>query len=120
MLYKTIREATLAWVHEFNAIETGMIKELMNNRPWDWRECDEPSGYHEQMPMWGTMWSFSDSTDKYWLEELNGLQSMTELGFRVYESNDYGYFFGIDGAGFDFYEAYWIPLYQKRGLHWHE
>ena len=120
MRYKTIREATLAWVHEFNAIETGMIKELMNNRPWDWRECDEPSGYHEQMPMWGTMWSFSDSTDKYWLEELNGLQSMTELGFRVYESNDYGFFFGIDGAGFDFYEAYWIPLYKKRGLHWHD
>ena len=22
----------------------------------------------------------------------------------------------IDGAGYDFYEAHWIPLYNKRGL----
>lgn len=27
---------------------------------------------------------------------------------------------GIDGAGYDFYEAHWIPLYEARGLHWHE
>lgn len=102
MRYKTIREATQAWVREFDAIATGMIEELMDSRPWDWIECSEPSGYHEQVPMWGTMWSFHDSLDVYWLEELNGLRTMIDLGFRVYKSDNYDYFFGIDGAGFDF------------------
>ena len=26
----------------------------------------------------------------------------------------------IDGAGYDFYESHWIPLYKARGLQWHE
>ena len=45
---------------------------------------------------------------------------MSECGFRIYYSEKYGYFFGIDGAGYDFYEAHWIPLYKARGLKWHE
>jgi hypothetical protein len=75
---------------------------------------------HDYFPMWGTMWSFGDSLDNWWLEEQGGLQKMADCGFRVYESEDYGYIFGIDGAGYDFYESHWIPLYRARGLHWHE
>ena len=45
---------------------------------------------------------------------------LSECGFRVYESEEFGLFFGIDAAGFDFYEAYWIPLYRARGLQWHD
>ena len=67
--------------------------------------------------MWGTMWQFSDSCDNWWLE--NHLNEMADCGFRIYESDEFGYFFGIDGAGYDFYEAHWIPLYNKRGLQWH-
>ena len=37
----------------------------------------------------------------------------------TYESEDYQYIFGINGAGYDFYEQHWIPLYDARGLHWH-
>ena len=44
---------------------------------------------------------------------------MADCGFRIYEQEDYGYIFGIDGAGYDFYEAHWIPLYKARGLKWH-
>lgn len=72
------------------------------------------------LPMWGTLWAFDDSADGYWLQELDGLQKMADCGFRIYEQEDYGYIFGIDGAGYDFYEAHWIPLYKARGLQWHD
>lgn len=45
---------------------------------------------------------------------------MSDCGFRIYKSEDYGYFFGIDGAGYSFYEEHWMPLYKARGLHWHD
>lgn len=72
------------------------------------------------LPMWGTMWTFGDSCDDWWLEEKSGLQAMADCGFRIYESDDFGYIFGIDGAGYDFYEAHWMPLYRARGLQWHD
>ena len=74
---------------------------------------------YSMLPMWGTLWSFSDSADNWWLEEDDGIRKMCECGFRVYEHEEWGYFFGIDGCGYDFYEAHWIPLYLKRDLHWH-
>ena len=45
---------------------------------------------------------------------------MADCGFRIYESEEFGYFFGIDGAGYSFYEEHWIPLYKQRGLQWHK
>lgn len=72
------------------------------------------------LPIWETMWSFDDSCDDWWLEEGNGIQMMSECGFRVYKSEEFGYFFGIDGAGYDFYEEHWVPLYRVRGLQWHD
>ena len=72
----------------------------------------------ETLPMWGTMWAFSDPCDEHWLED--HIRTMADCGFRVYESEDYGWLFGIDGAGYDFYTAHWIPLYKSRGLQWHE
>lgn len=71
------------------------------------------------LPMWGTLWAMSDPCDIWWLEN-GGIEIMSECGFRVYESDDFGYFFGIDGAGYSFYEAHWIPLYKARGLQWHD
>lgn len=76
--------------------------------------------YYTGLPMWGTMWSFGDSCDDWWLEEGEGIKIMSQCGFRIYEHEEFGYFFGIDGAGYDFYEAHWIPLYKARGLQWHD
>lgn len=76
--------------------------------------------YDGLLPMWGTMWSFGDSCDDWWLEEDDGIRAMSDCGFRIYKSEDYGYFFGIDGAGYNFYEEHWMPLYKARGLHWHD
>ena len=70
--------------------------------------------------MWGTMWSFGDTCDDYWLSDEDGIQVMSEHGFRIYEHEEFGYFFGIDGAGYNFYEHHWQPLYDARGLQWHD
>lgn len=72
------------------------------------------------LPMWGTIWQFDDSADEYWLDELDGIRALSKCGFRVYVSDEFGYFFGIDGAGYDFYDSHWIPLYKARGLEWHD
>lgn len=76
--------------------------------------------YDDGLPMWGWLWQFGDSADDYWLEDLDGIQLMSDCGFRIYEHEEWGYFFGIDGAGYDFYEAHWLPLYNARGLQWHD
>lgn len=75
--------------------------------------------YCNFLPMWGTMWAFGDSADEDWLER-DGLQKMADCGFRVYEQEDYGYIFGIDGMGYSFMDAHFEPLYKARGLHWHD
>jgi DNA-directed RNA polymerase subunit RPC12/RpoP len=79
---------------------------------------EEESEYREYgLPMWGTMWTFGSSFDEEWAK--NNLYEMYECGFRIYESDELGVFFGIDGAGYDFYESHWTPLYKARGLKWH-
>lgn len=70
------------------------------------------------LPMWGTMWTFGENIDEEWA--LNNLGVIADCGFRIYESEELGVYFGIDGAGYDFYESHWIPLYKARGLKWHD
>lgn len=121
MKYKTTKEAVYAWVNEFNAVPTDMIAQLMADHPDDWEEVtvfDEDDELDDVLPMWGTMWSFGDSCDDYWLEEEDGIQKMSKCGFRIYHHEEWGWFFGIDGAGYDFYAEHWIPLYKARGLKW--
>lgn len=76
--------------------------------------------FDKRLPMWNTMWSFDNVCDDYWLKEEHGIKKMSECGFRIFKSKEFGYFFGIDGTGYDFYEQRWIPLYKARGLKWHE
>ena len=121
MIYDTIREAATAWVDGFNAVPVAVVEKLMRLDLDEVLEItpgrrDEDADY---LPMWGTMWSFGNAADDYWLEEKNGLELMAECGFRIYEQEDFGYLFGIDGAGYSFMEAHWIPLYKARGLRWH-
>ena len=121
MIYDTIREAATAWVNGFNAVPVAVVEKLMRLDLDEVLEItpgdrDEDARY---LPMWSTMWSFGDSADDYWLEEEGGLELMAECGFRIYEQEDFGYLFGIDGAGYSFLHEHWIPLYKARGLRWH-
>ena len=75
---------------------------------------------YDVLPMWEWMWQFGYSYDDDWLEEKDGIRMMSECGFRIYKHDEWGYFFGIEGAGYDFYEEHWIPLYRKRGLQLHD
>lgn len=110
---------------------TGEIVEHLGNTEYlvklDDSEDDEPVEacedefevqHDDALPMWGTMWAFKDNCDKEWLCE--NLQKVADCGFRIFESEDYEYLIGIDGAGYDFYEAHFCPLYKARGLHWHK
>ena len=116
-------------VYAFHPSEYGEIIEVMENDTFlirldNGEEIEAESGEFEiqrddYFPMWGTLWSFDDSCDDYWLEEMGGLQIMADCGFRIYKQEDFGYVFGIDGCGYNFYEAHWIPLYKARGLQWH-
>ncbi len=102
-------------------VETEMYTvQLDNGDEVQIEESDMEADNYTTLPMWGTMWSFGDSADDWWLSDGNGIRIMSQCGFRIYEHEEFGYFFGIDGAGYDFYEAHWIPLYKARGLRWHD
>ena len=92
--------------------------ELDDDETVEVEENDLESDFDGEFPMWNTLWTFNDPCDEAWAEE--HLFVMAECGFRLYESEDYGLVFGIDGAGYDFYSEHWIPLYKARGLHWHD
>lgn len=101
--------------------EDGRYHIQLDNDSWTDAERDDFEVERDSgLPMWGTMWTFGDSCDDWWLEEKDGIKIMSECGFRVYESENFGFIFGIDGAGYDFYESHWIPLYKARGLRWHD
>ena len=119
----TEKEACELWVHrDMSQIPESVVVKLANASerdmlevtPWD---EDDPDPYYE-FPAWGTMWAFDDICDIEWCQ--GHLEEMKECGFRIYESEDWEYVFGINGGGYDFYEAHWIPLYRARGLKWHD
>lgn len=110
----------IGYIKEIKENEDGeeiAVIELDNGEKVEELKEDLSREEDDYFPMWGTMWQFSDSCDNWWLE--NHLNEMVDCGFRIYESDEFGYFFGIDGVGYDFYEAHWIPLYNERGLQWH-
>ena len=63
------------------------------------------------LPMWGTMWAFRYGSDNDIFKDSEGLEKFSDCGFRIYTSEDYEFIIGIDGAGYDFYEQHWYPLY---------
>ena len=71
-----------------------------------------------RLPMWSTLFSPRNQYDQNWV--LDNLQEISDLGFLIYQCDECGILLGIDSAGHDFYEAYWIPLYELRGLQWHD
>lgn len=77
-------------------------------------EIEDNYGYG--LPSWGTMWTMCN-LDADWIE--SNLEIVSEIGFSIFESDELGIFIGLDGGGYDFYEAHWIPLYKARGMHWH-
>ena len=102
---KTVYEITVDSNEQFSVVEC---------------EIEDFDVRHDDiLPMWGYMWAFDNIWDEEWVSNEDGIEKMSEAGFRIYYNDEFGYFFGIDGAGYDFYEAHWVPLYKQRGLKWH-
>ena len=84
----------------------------------DRTDCEGEEKYRDGwLPMWGWMWTVDSCTEHF---IRNNLATVADLGFRIYEDEDGDIFIGIDGAGYDFYEAHWTPLYDAMGLQWHK
>ena len=93
------------------------FKELYKIRTYDNEERVASSSEidvitEDVFPIWGTLFV----PDLYYQRTMennedNIMQKIADIGFRIYESEDFGYMLGIDSAGFDFYPAYWEPLY---------
>ncbi len=115
----TIDQAVRLWVNrDFSNIPTELIKKAFLENPEElellsseYPELDYPAG-------WGTMFHPEFSLDEEWIRE--NIDEVEQCGFLVYDSDETGILLGVDGAGYDFYDAHWIPLYRKRGLQWHE
>lgn len=112
------REIVKEWVSSFKEFKTSMLQELYMNNPDSWDlihpECD--SSIYSPFPMWGDMWQFENESDKYWLE--SHIDTMIDCGFCIYKHEEYGYFFGINGAGYSFIDDHFTPLYKiyiKKG-----
>ena len=65
---------------------------------------------------WG--WMFHPKDDEDWIRDNPKL--VAQAGFLVYDCDEAGILLGVDGAGYDFYEAHWAKLYDLRGLQWHD
>ena len=70
--------------------------------------------FPELLPSWSCVWSFKDPKDIQWIEEFDGLEALSENGFRVFFHEKWGYFFGIGNSGYDFYKEHWNPVFDRR------
>lgn len=76
----------------------------------DITDCENADYNREDgLPMWGYLWTL-DSTTESWVRD--NLYKMADMGFRIYEDEEAEIFIGIDGCGYDFYEAHWTPFYE--------
>ena len=113
------KEAVERLVDGFSGIQQEWVKAMAE------KNGDEFYGI-----MWGTMWIVKDMIDKSRIEamlkvvddeddEMNGSQEIGNTGIYAFNIAD-ELVLGINGAGYDFYESHWIPLYEALGYNWHD
>lgn len=73
---------------------------------------------HVPPPMWSTWFRLDEFLDVRWAEEHEA--EVAGLGFTLIYLDGDLFALGIDGAGYNFYEHHWTPLYRARGLNWHD
>lgn len=89
-------EEFFEWIEENNI-------DFNNYKNGDWID--------KHYPMWGYVFGCSDF---YIKSEYMDVDKLYKLGIGVIE-HDTGYYLFISGAGYDFYDAHWIPLFKKLG-----
>lgn len=90
----------------------------------DWYDEDKGLVYYSSeyswtgAPAWNTWFEPNDSWIRNQCER--NIEEIANLGLIVVLHDDEFWGLAVDGAGFDFYDAYWVPLYDLLGLKWHE
>jgi hypothetical protein len=130
--YHTIRECAQLMANEmFENVDGSLITENPDWwEVWTFKCASQGEDYDEtpvgdgsglvyaELPMWNTWFEPADS---FTYRQLSGMyEELAELGFTIIEHDGEFWGLGIDGAGFDFYEAFWIPLYKALGFKWHD
>jgi len=75
----------------------------------DYRYGDFQSNHY---PMWSTVWK----CDEFYINsDYMHTDNLYALGIGVCQDKDENYYLFIAGAGYSFYDAHWIPLFEKIG-----
>jgi hypothetical protein len=111
----TLEEAVRLWVtKEFSFIPTSLVLKAYKDNPEELELLSSEYPEYAYPCAHGWMFHPDSSLDEEWIRE--NIEDIEELGFLIYDTEETGILLGIDAGGFDFYEAFWIPLYKKRGL----
>ena len=122
-LIQEMQKAELGYVEVQNPSEEYYFNELKDDfAKYDTLEqlkedVDDYESFEELMqeskdgnyPMWNTIWGIQANRSDYYLENVDRLK---EIGIGLLEFKEDYYLF-IAGAGYDFYDAHWIPLFTK-------
>ena len=100
--------------------DSGYIPKDMNKNEID--EAKNELMDQQREVIWSTLFEAKDNTIKDWILE-NSDKIIKEAGFTIIDLSienegeyETGVFLGVNGAGYDFYEAHWIPLYKIFGV----
>lgn len=75
----------------------------------DYRYGDFQANHY---PMWSTVWN----CDRFYIDsDYMDIDKLYSMGIGVCQDVDGDYYLFIAGAGYDFYDAHWIPLFTKLG-----
>ena len=127
--YKTIEDCTHCWINDWwSMLDSSLITELGGwYEHWSFygtpdKDTNEDDVYDGvtfcDVPMWNTWFQPDERLDLEFIEAHQ--KEVAELGFTLIYHDDELWGLGVDGAGYDFYDAHWIPLYKLRGLEWHD
>lgn len=105
-----MRKECERWVESLNMIPVSLLERMYWYEGEDFIQEITNSGEEEFFPMYGWMWALN-SYENEWMEKEENQKVTHECGFRIYYCSDFGFLLGIDGGGYDFIEAHWMPLY---------
>ena len=116
----TREEAEIFFRRDFTGMHQSIFQKLCEADNFETVEeltqvSEEEQECRDFFPMYGSMW-LVESSDEYLQNKiLENLKKLSDLGIRIYrrENDQMGdeIWIGVEGAGFDFYEEIWIPMF---------
>ena len=129
--YETVEDCARLWIQSdfinadsdwFKTNEcVGITYEGIMDYEDAYEEDEEGSFGYTHEPIWNTWFIPKETLDVDWIDD--NQEEIAKLGFTIIRISHERFeeiALGIDGVGYDFYEAHWIPLYKLRGFTWHE